>query len=153
MLDRAVERIGAANPELSITALQGDIRETTLPPDSFDVVVAAATLHHLRGDAEWRNVFGHVYASLKAGGSFWIWDLVTHEPAALHDFMWQRYGDYLAGLKGPGYREQVFAYIDAEDSPRTVGWQLDQLRAAGFQNVEILHKNACFAAFGGIKRG
>jgi tRNA (cmo5U34)-methyltransferase len=30
-------------------------------------------------------------------------------------------------------------------------FQLDLLRQVGFQQVEILHKNSCFAAFGGIK--
>jgi tRNA (cmo5U34)-methyltransferase len=153
MLDRAVERIRAVDAELNITAVQGDIRDTALPLDSFDVAVAAATLHHLRGDAEWQNVFGAVHGSLKAGGSFWIWDLVTHEPPVLHELMWRRYGDYLTGLKGPDYREQVFAYVEAEDTPRTLGWQLDGLRASGFQSVEVLHKNTCFAAFGGLKRG
>jgi len=153
MLDRAVQRIRAADNELNITAVQSDIRNIALPRDSFDVAVAAATLHHLRGDAEWQNVFSEVHGSLKAGGSFWIWDLVTHEPPALHELMWRRYGEYLTGLKGPDYREQVFGYIEAEDSPRTLGWQLDRLRAAGFQSVEVLHKNTCFAAFGGFKRG
>lgn len=71
-----------------VTALQSDIRETALPPDTFDLAVAAATLHHVREDAEWQNVFRAVYQSLKPGGSFWIWDLVAHEPAALHEFMW-----------------------------------------------------------------
>ncbi len=151
MLDRAVQRIRAADAELNVTTVQADIRETALTPNSFDVAVAAATLHHLRGDAEWQNVFSAVHASLKPGGSFWIWDLVTHEPPVLHEFMWRRYGEYLAGLKGSDYREQVFAYIEAEDTPRTLGWQMDQLRAAGFQSVEVLHKNTCFAAFGGVK--
>jgi tRNA (cmo5U34)-methyltransferase len=30
-------------------------------------------------------------------------------------------------------------------------FQLDLLRSVGFSDVEILHKNSCFAAFGGIK--
>lgn len=153
MLDRAIERIRAADAKLNITAVQADIRETSLTPDSFEVAVAAATLHHLRLDAEWQNVFSAVHGSLKAGGSFWIWDLVTHEPPALHQLMWRRYGEYLVGFKGADYREQVFAYIEAEDTPRTVGWQVEQLRAVGFQFVEVLHKNTCFAAFGGVKRG
>jgi tRNA (cmo5U34)-methyltransferase len=151
MLDRAIERIRAANADLHVTAAQSDIREAALPPDTFDVAVAAATLHHLRGDAEWQDVFRAVYRSLKAGGSFWIWDLVAHDPSVLQELMWRRYGEYLAGLKGPDYRDQVFAYVEAEDTPRTLWWQLDQLRAAGFGSVEVLHKNACFAAFGGLK--
>jgi tRNA (cmo5U34)-methyltransferase len=136
---------------LEVKAVQGDIRGTALTPDSFDVAVAGAALHHLRGDPEWQHVFSAVHESLKVGGSFWIWDLVMHQPEVLHDLMWRRYGEYLAGLKGPDYREEVFAYVEAEDTPRPLGWQLDQLHAAGFEFVEVLHKNTCFAAFGGVK--
>lgn len=151
MLDRAVQRINTAHAGLEVTAVQTDIRDADLPPGSFDVAVAAATLHHLRGDDEWQRVFAAVHRSLKTGGSFWIWDLVMHEPPALHRFMWQRYGEYLAGLKGPAYRDQVFAYVEAEDTPRALAWQLDRLRGAGFHTVEVLHMNTCFAAFGGVK--
>jgi len=148
MLDRAVQRIGGA---AEVTAIQSDIREARLPEAAFDVAVAAATLHHLREDAEWDAVFGAVCRSLKPGGSFWIWDFVSHELPAVQDLMWRRYGEYLTGLKGPAYRDQVFAYVEAEDTPRPLVWQLDRLRAAGFGTVEVLHKNASFTAFGGVK--
>lgn len=150
MLDRAVERIAAADGAVSVTALQGDIRQTALPARAFDVAVAGATLHHLRGDEEWDAVFAAVRRSLRPGGSFWIWDLVAHEHPGVHELMWRRYGDYLEAFKGPAYREQVFAYIEAEDTPRPLTWQLERLRRAGFGTVEVLHKNVCFAAFGGI---
>jgi tRNA (cmo5U34)-methyltransferase len=65
--------------------------------------------------------------------------------------MWERYGDYLVQLKGGDYREKVFAYIEQEDSPRPLLFQLDLLRDVGFQEIEVLHKNSCFAAFGAIK--
>jgi tRNA (cmo5U34)-methyltransferase len=45
----------------------------------------------------------------------------------------------------------VFDYIDREDSPRPVAYQLDLLRRVGFSEVDLLHKNSCFAAFGGEK--
>lgn len=48
-------------------------------------------------------------------------------------------------------RNHVFAYITKEDTPRPLMFQLDMLRSAGFSAVEILHKNVCFAAFGGLK--
>jgi tRNA (cmo5U34)-methyltransferase len=148
MLDRAVERLGGG---VAVTAVQSDIRDADLPPESFDVAVAGATLHHLRGDEEWDAVFAKVCRALKPGGSFWIWDLLSHEVPAVHELMWRRYGEYLSGFKGDAYRDQVFAYIDAEDTPRPLVWQLDRLRAAGFRTVEVLHKNSCFAAFGAIK--
>jgi tRNA (cmo5U34)-methyltransferase len=151
MLDRAVKRIHAAAPAVEITAIQTDIRDTTLPEAAFDVAVAAAALHHLRDDQEWQSVFAAVYRALVPGGSFWISDLVTHRSAAVQSVMWQRYGEYLASLKGPEYRDHVFAYIDAEDTPRPLYWQLDLLARTGFREVDVLHKNSCFAAFGAVK--
>lgn len=150
MLDRAVDRIHAAG-SASVEAVQGDIREIALPAERFDVVVAAAVLHHLREDDEWSAVFATVHRALRPGGSFWIFDLVSHEPPVLQQLMWQRYGEYLSGFKGPAYRDQVFAYVEAEDTPRPLAWQLDLLARTGFRPVEVLHKSVCFAAFGGIK--
>jgi tRNA (cmo5U34)-methyltransferase len=137
---------------VAVTAFQGDIRETPLRENAFDVAVAGATLHHLREDEEWDRVFRAVFRSLRKGGSFWIWDLVAHEHGGVHDLMWRRYGEYLQGLKGPEYREQVFGYVEAEDTPRPLTWQLERLRRAGFATVEVLHKNVCFAAFGALKQ-
>jgi tRNA (cmo5U34)-methyltransferase len=149
MLDRACQRIAEAG--VVATALQCDIREASLPVESFDVAVAAATLHHLRDDDEWVRVFSAVYTALKPGGSFWISDFIAHEPSGLQELMQQRYGEYLVALKGLAYRDHVFAYIEAEDTPRTLPWQLDLLARIGFRAVEVLHKNTCFAAFGAIK--
>ncbi len=82
----------------------------------------------------------------------WITDLVSHETSGVHDMMWRRDGDYLCELGGEDYRDKVFEYIDKEDSPRPVTYQLDLLRRVGFGHVELLHKNSCFAAYGAIKR-
>jgi tRNA (cmo5U34)-methyltransferase len=65
--------------------------------------------------------------------------------------MRERYGEYLAKLKGEAYRNEVFAYIEKEDTPRSLMFQIDLLRKTGFRSVEILHKNSVFAAFGGVK--
>jgi tRNA (cmo5U34)-methyltransferase len=151
MLDRAVERIHTAAPGVVVTAVQADIRETPLQGGTFDVAVAAATLHHLREESEWRDVFAAVFHALVPGGSFWVSDYISHQSAAVQELMWRRYGEYLAALKGPDYRDLVFGYIEAEDTPRPLYWQLELLARTGFRDVDVLHKNSCFAAFGGIK--
>ena len=78
-------------------------------------------------------------------------DLVTQESPEILAMMWKRYGAYLEFLGGIDYQQRVFDYIDKEDSPRPLTFQLDLLRRVGFTSVEVLHKNSCFAAFGGIK--
>lgn len=150
MLDRALERVGAA-ARGAVTAHQADIREIPLAPGRYDLVVAAATLHHLRTEAEWEAVFRKLHDALSPGGSLWISDLVEHSLAPVQALMWERYGQYLAGVGGEPYRDRVFAYIEREDTPAPLMDQLDLLRAVGFRGVEILHKNGPFAAFGAWK--
>jgi hypothetical protein len=47
--------------------------------------------------------------------------------------------------------DHVFAYVEKVDTPRPLLFQLDLLRHVGFSQVEVLHKNVCFAAFGALK--
>jgi len=150
MLDRAEARISLAEVG-QITSNQADIRELGLGEGGFDIILASAVLHHLREDAEWEAVFAKFYAALKPGGSIWISDLIEHSTAVVQAMMWSRYGDYLAEFKDEAYRDQVYAYVEQEDTPRPLLFQIDLLRKVGFGNVEILHKNSCFAAFGAIK--
>jgi tRNA (cmo5U34)-methyltransferase len=108
-------------------------------------------LHHLRENADWEFVFEKIFNLLTPGGCLMISDLVTQDTAALTKYMWEKYGDYLEKLGGADYREKVLAYVEKEDSPRSVTYQLDLMKKVGFKSVEILHKNLCFAAFGAIK--
>ncbi|PYV90212.1 MAG: class I SAM-dependent methyltransferase [Acidobacteria bacterium] len=150
MLDRAKERISNKSGN-TVVAIPGDIRDVSLTDGQFDIVIAAAVLHHLRADHEWESVFRKIYQSLKSGGSFWVADLVHHSVPAVQVMLWDRYGQYLTELKGESYRDEVFGYIELEDTPRPLLFQIDLLRQVGFSQVEILHKNNCFAAFGAIK--
>jgi tRNA (cmo5U34)-methyltransferase len=150
MLDRAAERISEATSG-DLIALQGDLRGLDLGESQFDIILAGAVLHHLREDAEWKAVFAKLYAALKPGGSVWISDLIEHSTAPIQAMMWKRYGEYLTQLRDEAYRDFVFDYIAHEDSPRPLLFQIDLLREVGFREVEILHKNGCFATFGAIK--
>ncbi len=156
MLRRAVERIRPCTTG-RVRTLQQDMLSAPLGENEFDIAMAASTLHHLRDESEWAGMFSRIFRALRPGGSFWIFDLISHE-GPIESLMRDRYGEYLSELKGGGaegdrYRDTVFAYIEKEDTPRPLLWQIDQLVAAGFTHVDILHKNACFAAFGGVKGG
>ena len=150
MLERAAERLRKAKSG-KIETIQGDVREIELGEAQFDVILAAAVLHHLRSEDEWLYVFGKFQRALRPGGSLWISDLVEHSLPAVQNLMWSRYGEYLAELKDEDYREQVFAYVAKEDTPAPLMRQLDWLQQIGFTSIEILHKNSCFAAFGAVK--
>ena len=150
MLERAQQRI-ESQTNGTVSIIQDDMRNLNLTDESFDIVLAAATFHHLRDDADWEHVFSKLYKALRPGGSIWISDLIIHDTAPLEKLFHQRYSDYLDTLGGPEYRRKVLDYIEHEDTPRSVNFQMDLLRKVGFKSVEILHKNSYFAAFGAIK--
>ena len=150
MLERAKERVSAqTNGE--ITIIQDDMRNLDLPDNHFDIVLAAATFHHLRTDADWELVFTKVYKALKPGGSIWISDLIAHDSPLIDQLFQDHYGAYLEKLGGPEYKQKVFDYIAYEDTPRSLNYQLALLQKVGFKVTEILHKNSYFAAFGAVK--
>ena len=150
MLDRAVERVSACSAG-RVTAVQRDVREADLGECRYDIVLSGAALHHLRGDEEWQTVFARLYRSLRPGGCLMISDLVAQQTEVLSAYFRERYGDYLTALGGTEYRDRVLAYVEREDSPRPLNYQLDLMREVGFREVEILHKNVCFAAYGGVR--
>ncbi|MEP5341341.1 MAG: class I SAM-dependent methyltransferase [Algibacter sp.] len=151
MLNKALERVSAQTNQ-TVKIVQGDIRDVNLKENNqYDIILAGAVLHHLRDDNDWTTTFKKLYKLLKPGGCLMISDLVKQETDAINEYVWERYGDYLEGINGKDYRQKVFDYVEKEDSPRSMTYQLELMKKVGFNKTEILHKNMCFGAFGGIK--
>ncbi len=151
MLDLAAPRVRPRTTG-QVETIQADVRDMDVGREKFDIILASAVLHHLRSEEEWRSVFQKLHDALKPRGSFWIFDIVESTIPELQAIHWRRYGEYLTAAGGEAYRDELYARIIEEDSPRSVPFQLDLLRSVGFSEVELLHKNSCYAAFGAMKR-
>ena len=150
MLERAKLRLESENTG-RVRIFHGDFRKLALKQNHYDIVVAAAVLHHLREETDWEYAFRKIYDILLPKGAFFVSDMVFHECAPVHESMWSYYGNYLESIGGKSYCQKVFDYIDKEDSPRSLTFQIELLRKVGFKQVDILHKNSCFAAYVAIK--
>lgn len=150
MLEKAKERV-SPQTKGTVTIIQDDMRNVDLPDNRFDIVLAAATLHHLRDDDDWELMFRKIYKTLKPGGSFWISDLISHNSEVITKLFEDKYSAYLETLGGVEYRKKVLDYVQYEDTPRSLNFQLALLAKVGFTKIDILHKNSSFAAFGAIK--
>jgi tRNA (cmo5U34)-methyltransferase len=150
MLSKAFDRVSEQTNK-NVHVVQGDVREVPLKQNHFDIILAGAVLHHLRDDQDWETTFKKIFDLLKPGGCLMISDLITQDSEILSEYTWERYGDYLENLGGKEFRKKVLDYVAKEDSPRSMNYQLDLMKKVGFKKVEILHKNMCFGAFGGIK--
>src|SRR4029079_14310487 len=117
MIERALERV-RPHTTGALIAHQTDVRALDAGEERFDIVIAAAVLHHLRTDAEWEAVFTKIYRALRHGGAFWVADLVAHTQLPVQELMDKRYAEYLDALGGEAYRDEVLRYIEAEDTPK-----------------------------------
>jgi tRNA (cmo5U34)-methyltransferase len=150
MLDRAEQRVRAGGAA-SVTTHQADLRALKFAEGSFDCILAGAVLHHLRDEADWEAAFHRFYSWLKPGGRLYVADLVTFDIPEVQELMWRRWGDYLKSLGGEKFRDEVYAYIDKEDTPRSLPFQLDLLKTVGFSHRDVLHRNSVFACYVGRK--
>lgn len=146
MLTRArarVEDAGACEARVH----QSDLRRLAFAEGSFDCILAGAVLHHLREEEDWWSVFQKLHRWLKPDGRLYVADIVTFDSPGIQALMWRRFSDYLVSLGGESYRDKVFAYIDKEDSPRSLAFQFELLRKVGFAGWDALHRNSVFACY------
>lgn len=150
MLGRARERIEATGNQF-VFVRQADLRELDFPAGCFDCILAGAVLHHLRDKNDWATVFERLYQWLRPGGRLYVADMLVFDVPEVQALMWNRFGNHLVSLGGAEHRNKVFAYIDQEDSPRSLPFQLELLRESGFSHYDVLHRNGVSACYFAIK--
>ena len=150
MLQRARYRLEAEGVVVRKT-IQDDIRNIVFKPGSFDIVVASASLHHLRSHEDWLLVFRNVFESLRPGGSFWICDIVKHENPEIEAIQRRRYAEFLIGLRDKAFQEMIFEMIERCDTPETISFQMQTLHDVGFRDIDVVHKNMLFFAMAARK--
>ena len=150
MIDRAAERVHSAGGIVD-RIIQEDVRTADMGSGQFDIVVSGAVLHHLRNRTEWIDVFRKIHRAMKPGGTYWFWDLVRHENGEIEKVQRARYEEFLRGVGGKEYQDEVFAYIEREDTPESATFIIQSLAEAGFVKIDILHKNVCYAAVMAVK--
>jgi tRNA (cmo5U34)-methyltransferase len=150
MLNRAFERVRTQNSG-SVTTIRGDIRKVDLKENSYDIIMAATVLHHLRTSEEWELVFSKIYKSLRKGGSFWINDVIIHENEEMNKMMTRGWCDTMKTYMTDEEINWCIDQYNKEDTPQTLNLQLDLMKKVGFRETHILHKHFNFAAFGAIK--
>ena len=152
MLERAEHRVKAATSG-SVQTIQSDMRLLSFRPASFDIILAGQVLHHLREDAQWEAMFARFHEWLRPAGTLFVADFVAYDDPGIQELMLRRYAEHLENLGGAEYRDKVLANCEVEDSPRSVKYQFDLLGKVGFNEFDVLHKNALFAAFYAKKTG
>ena len=150
MLERSKERVGSVAAG-KVTLVAGDLRTAELTEKNFDIVVAAAVLHHLRDEADWLTGFSRIRDLLRDGGVLLVSDLIRHTNPAVEAVFKARQETFLREALGDAEAERIMRSIAASDTPSPLEYQFSLLRKLGFREVSLLHKNIVFGAYCAIK--
>jgi tRNA (cmo5U34)-methyltransferase len=140
--------------------VRGDLSDaawpSALPRGGYDAAISAFAIHHLPAERK-RALFGELFGLLAPGALFvnmdyvsvrgpleGLWDETTVANAV-------RAERERGGERSEEEIERVLLADDEDDRPDHADDQLDWLREAGFEDVELHFKWAETAVFGGLK--
>lgn len=147
MLGRAVVRLAAWKPELSVQPLAAE-----LPGGPFDAVISALAIHHL-DHGEKRDLFARVLAVLAPGGVFLNAEQVSGSSGRVQAMFEDVHLDE-ARARGSSEAEIARAVERMRlDRCATVAEQLCWLEEAGFEDADCFFRSFRFAVLGAWRPG
>jgi len=118
MLDQARAAAREAGLE-TVSFVHGDIENLPFTDCSFDAIISNCVINHARNK---QKVYEEIYRCLQPGGRFVISDAVTRDP--LPDSV----------------KNDPQAWADCFGGAVTMEEYLNNIRTAGFSNVQIVHR-------------
>jgi SAM-dependent methyltransferase len=158
MLARAGRRLGGSPRRWQV--VRGDLSDpswtSALPPERYDAAISAYAIHHLPAERK-RALFLELFELLAPGALFVNMDCVSVQGPLAGVFDEQMVAnavgaehEHVGGRSEEEIERELLA-DDEDDRPDSAEDQLDWLRAAGFEGVELHFKWAEAAIFGAVK--
>jgi tRNA (cmo5U34)-methyltransferase len=120
-------------------------------PSRLDAVISALSIHHLP-DHRKRATFRHIHRILRPGGWYVNYDPIR-APSAEIESVWQRVNDQYdpeaAWKRTHRTAKEQARYENHVRYMIPLAPQLEWLREAGFQNVDVFWKRLDWAIYGG----
>jgi ubiquinone/menaquinone biosynthesis C-methylase UbiE len=108
--------------------------------ETFDLVVASFSLHHLADSMDKLRVLQSAKACLAPNGMFALIDVFCEEDEPRHEYLerWISHADQRYGVLQPEEKQLLFDHVRARDFPVSEETWISLGRQAGFAQVEAL---------------
>lgn len=117
---------------------------------SYDVIVSSLTLHHLEYEQK-EKLYPRLHDSLKEKGMFITADLVdasTEDAREVNMFKWEK---HMEKTLDEEEIQEVFERHEDDDRPMRLVDELDLLKEAGFQRIDVFWKYYSLCVYGARK--
>jgi tRNA (cmo5U34)-methyltransferase len=131
----------------NINYLQADFKTMNLPLGNYDLVMSSIAIHHVEDPFKLR-LYKEVFQSLKKDGLFIFADQtrgITDEIYFKNIECWKSEAFKLGSTEENW--NMWMAHQDAHDFHSPVGWHLENMKKAGFDEVDLLSKYLMWGVF------
>ncbi|MCB7480823.1 class I SAM-dependent methyltransferase [Christiangramia sediminis] len=119
--------------------------------DSYDLIVAGFSLHHLE-DKEKQSIFKDIYSSLKQGGIFSYSDLMISKTNPEHPKILEEWHSFVNISFPDGEKwKWIMEHYDAFDKPTDYNIQIEWMKNAGFDDIQILYNQGYWIYLQAVK--
>lgn len=119
--------------------------------DSYDLIVAGFSLHHLE-DKEKQSIFKDIYSSLKQGGIFSYSDLMISKTNPDHPKILEEWNRFVNISFPDGEKwKWIMEHYEAFDKPTDYTIQLEWMKNAGFDSIQILYNQGYWIYLQAVK--
>jgi len=131
----------------NINYIQADFKNMNLPEASYDLVMSSIAIHHVEDPFKFK-LYMDVYQSLKKDGLF----IFADQTRGIND---EIYFKNIECWKSEAFKlgsteenwNMWMAHQDAHDFHSPVGWHLENMKNAGFNEVDLLSKYLMWGVF------
>jgi len=148
MLEQARERFG---DDARFEYLHLDFERDELPRP-FDAVISCLAIHHLSPD-ELEPLFARIFAALRVGGAFINADQTLGASERIADGFEAQWRQNARSMGSSEAEIELAIERRSIDRHAPLEFQLNALRATGFEEVECFYKRFLFAVYAGWKGG
>lgn len=130
MSEKMLELLAEKHSDKSLEIIQADYFQHDLGEEQFDCAVAFETLHHYSAEKK-TQLFSKVYRALKKGGVYLECDYI----AGTEQIERLLFSECQRRRNRDGFADDTFVHFD---TPLTAKHELEAIKAAGFESVELI---------------
>lgn len=148
-IDESDGALAIASERISKLGIAGELLKSDLLiglqslQETFDLVVASFSLHHLADPADKLRVLQSTKACLAPGGAFALIDVFCEEDEPRGEYLerWISHADQRYAVLQPEEKQLLFDHVRARDYPVSEETWISLGKQAGFEQVEALHRD------------
>lgn len=129
-----------------------DFFNACLGREQYNAVVSSFAIHHGRNEETYLNLYKNIHETLMPGGIFLCLDVIDGDNTLFAEFGEVGWTSFLEKQDfQPDDIETIMSNYHTEDSPVSLNKHFELLKAAGFNQVDILWKKYNFGVYVGVK--